>query len=151
MTLKRFKSTYVIKEIGKKCSTRISRFTEKNKFSIIIDETTDVSTAKTCAVVVKYFYIDSECIQTRLLDLFDIYSHSNNEIEESTGQHLFDIILKLLEKREIPLENLIGFAADGASNIMGQHNSLTSRLQAAAPGITIFKCACHSIHLCAET
>lgn len=33
---------------------------------------------------------------------------------------------------------------------MGQNNSLTSRLKIAAPGITIFKCSCHSIHLCAS-
>ncbi|XP_064093748.1 uncharacterized protein LOC135206265 isoform X1 [Macrobrachium nipponense] len=33
---------------------------------------------------------------------------------------------------------------------MGPHNSLVSRLKEAAPGITILKCACHSIHLCAS-
>ena len=61
----------------------------------------------------------------------------------------FSLITNLLSDHQIPLENLIGFAADGASNIMGEHNSLTSRLRQEAPGITIFKCACHSIHLCA--
>lgn len=63
---------------------------------------------------------------------------------------MFQLLIEYFEKHDIPLDNLIGFAADGASNIMGAHNSLTSRLREAAPGVTVFKCICHSIHLCAS-
>lgn len=59
------------------------------------------------------------------------------------------MIMGTLFKHSIPLDNFIGFVADGAANIMGQHNyCMASRLQVALPGITIFKCVCHSIYLC---
>ena len=53
-----------------------------------------------------------------------------------------------LETNRISLENLIGFASDGASNITGIYNSVVSRLTVDAPGITVLKCICHSAHLC---
>ena len=60
------------------------------------------------------------------------------------------MLLNSLKAHDIPLNNLVGFAADGASNIMGKYNSVSSRLRAAAPGITVFKCVAHSIHLCSS-
>ena len=50
----------------------------------------------------------------------------------------------------IPFENLVGFAADTTSNMFGEHNSVVSRLRENFPNITIIKCICHSIHLCAS-
>ncbi|XP_076043833.1 uncharacterized protein LOC143026929 isoform X1 [Oratosquilla oratoria] len=57
--------------------------------------------------------------------------------------------MEALDSHNIPRSNFIGFAADGASNIMGENNSLTSRLKD-RPGITVFRCICHSIHLAAS-
>ena len=85
MTLKRSKATYVIKDVGKTAKQDIVESLKKNKFSIIIDETTDISTTKSCAVVVvKYFDADSKGIQTRLLDLLDVHTTSDNA-DGSTG------------------------------------------------------------------
>ena len=44
------------------------------------------------------------------------------------------------------MENLIGFAADGAANIIAYQADLKGFL----PGINIFKCVAHSIHLCSS-
>ena len=63
---------------------------------------------------------------------------------------LFDRMISLMKKLNIPLDNIIGFAADGASNIMGELNSLTSRLKIELPGISTLKCICHSIHMCSS-
>ena len=139
-----------MKALGKAAQQELVDSLKKYQFSIIIDETTDISTYKSCAVLVKYHDEDSKRIETRFLDLLDVYALSDNESEGSTGQHLFTLITNLLSDHQIPLKNLIGFAADGASNIMGQHNSVTSRLRNEAPGITVFRCTCHSIHLCAS-
>lgn len=51
MSLKRSKATYAIKEISKTSQQQMVRDLKRNRFSIIIDETTDISTSKTCAVV----------------------------------------------------------------------------------------------------
>lgn len=39
----------------------------------------------------------------------------------------------------------------GVSNTMfGEHNSVAQRMNENYPGLTLSKCICHSIHLCAS-
>ncbi|KAJ8949453.1 hypothetical protein NQ318_007554 [Aromia moschata] len=72
-------------------------------------------------------------------------------VKEATGAALFTLIDDFLKKHIIPYEtNLIGFAADGANNMMGAHNSLASRLREKCPNLFMMKCVCHSFHLCAS-
>lgn len=68
----------------------------------------------------------------------------------TTGEHLYSIIKQYLKSHNIPLTNIIGFAADGASNIMGTNNSIVSHLMTKLPGIAILKCMCHTVHLCSS-
>lgn len=60
------------------------------------------------------------------------------------------MLMKCFNDNNIPVDNLVGFAADSASNIMGTHNSLVSRLRDVTPGVLVIKCVCHSVHLCAS-
>lgn len=153
LSLKRTKATRVLNDIGKVSRNQLHDAMKENKFSVIIDETTDISTCKSCAIVIKMFKQVTGKIETKFLDLLPVYDTTNDITDKatgSTGEHLFQIIMNYFEEHSIPIENLIGFAADGASNIMGAHNSLSSRLREAAPGVTILRCICHSIHLCAS-
>ncbi len=50
----------------------------------------------------------------------------------------------------VPLENIVGFGSDGCNTMMGKHNSVSSRLKSDLPGITVQRCVCHSLHLCAS-
>lgn len=79
----------------------------------------------------------------------DLYTGDKANVG-SSGENLYTIIINFLTHNDIPLANLIGFAVDGASNIMGIHNSVSSRIRENLPGITIFKCICHTIHLCSS-
>lgn len=81
-----------------------------------------------------------------MLDLFDVYEGNG----DSTGETLYNKLIQSYAAYDIPLHNIIGFAADGASNMMGEHNSVCSRLRTHLPGITIFRCVAHSLHLCAS-
>ena len=81
-----------------------------------------------------------------MFDLINVYKNS----EGSTGDNIYNMLINCLESHGIPLTNLVGFAADGASNVMGKYYSLTSRLRTGAPGVTIFKWVAHSIHLCSS-
>ena len=101
ITLKRSKATSVINKIGKVARDNIAETLRYSKFSIIIDETTDISTKKTCAVVVKYYDEKAATIQTRFLELLEIFDDISSE--GSTGQHLFDILQKLFNDNNIPL------------------------------------------------
>ena len=70
-----------------------------------------------------------------IIDIHDISSNTdNNNTNGSSGVSLYNLIKKCLENN-IPLNNLISFATDGAANIMGRHNSITSRLRENLPGI----------------
>lgn len=79
-----------------------------------------------------------------MLDLLDILTIMTPLVQQ------VKICIQCLKHHSIPLDNFIGFAADGAANILGENNSLSSRLRASVPGLPIFKCICHSIHLCAS-
>lgn len=76
--------------------------------------------------------------------------YKTNHERGTTGENLYNVIKLYLENHNIPIENVVGFAADGASNLTGIHDSVVSRLMTEAPGITVLKCVCHSSHLCAS-
>lgn len=147
MHIKRTKFNDTMKMLGRAVNEDLAVKLRITKFSIIIDETTDISSMKCLAVLVMYFDTVTHSIHVRLLDVLDIYE---NETTGSRGENLYKLIIKCLEDHMIPIHNLLGLAADGAANIMGEHNSLCSKLRAEVPAITIFKCICHSIHLCAS-
>lgn len=149
MTMGRTKCTDVIKILGRCVMNELIEKMRLNKFSIIIDESTDISTLKSMAVIVRFFDRAANTVKTSMLQLIDMYN-TNEDMQGSTGQNLYTQLMHTLGTHQIPLENFIGFAADGASNIMGELNSLSSRLRSNLPGITIIKCVCHSLHLCAS-
>ena len=122
---------------------------KQNKFSLIIDETTDTSKIKSLAIIAKFYDEHDGDIKTRMLDLIDLYDDNNNDIG-STGLAIFNKIFETLSTFHIPFDNFIGFAADTTSNMFGQFNSVASRLRDNFPGLTLFKCSCHSLHLCAS-
>lgn len=149
MCMKKTKCTELTKTLGKCVTNELVEKLKHCNFSVIVDESTDVSTTKCLTVIVKYYDPETKAINTGTLELIDIYD-GNRESVGSTGENLFNLLLHTFTSNEIPVNNFVGFAADGASNIMGENNSLSSRLKNAMPGITIFKCICHSIHLCAS-
>ncbi|XP_064100038.1 uncharacterized protein LOC135210952 [Macrobrachium nipponense] len=146
MALKRKRCATLVQVLGDHALNGLAAKLRKSKFSIIIDETTDCSVNKACAVIAKYFDVDECKIKTSMLDIINIYEGNRG----SSGESLYNMILNCLNALQIPLSNIIGFAADGASNVMGTVNSVSSRLRQQMPGITIFRCVAHSIHLCSS-
>lgn len=119
------------------------------KFSILIDESTDISVTKTVAVVVRYFDSKPGQIISRFWDLIQLFEANTTE-HSANAEKLFKVVIESFQKYSIPLENIIGFGSDGANTMMGCHNSVSSRFRQLCPGITILKCICHSLHLCAN-
>ena len=117
---------------------------KKNPFSIIIDETTDFSTAKQLAFCVSF---SNENLETEV-DLIDLV-----ECPNGTAEMLFSKLrnsLQVQEKDGVPLTNWIGFCSDTASVMMGAHHSVSSLIRENYPWVTIVKCSCHQIHLVAS-
>ena len=115
---------------------------KSDHFSLIIDETTDISTTKELALVTRQYNKQEKIVKCYLYELV--------EVPEGNAEAIFQAICKVLEKDNIPLINVIGFAADTTNVMFGWNNSVVSRFQQAVPNIFIFRCICHSAHLCAS-
>lgn len=138
----RTKITNVIKNVtGEEAKFQLFELLKSTKFSLIADESTD----RTCT---KHM-----CLITRVVVNYNVEDHffALIPVQEATGAALYNLIEDFFIKNKIPFhENMIGFAADGANNMMGAHNSLASRLKEKCPNIFLLKCVCHSFHLCAS-
>lgn len=93
--------------------SRILEDLRKYPFSIIADETTDISVSKSMAIVVRYCRNDC-LVMDKFLNLI--------EVESATAESLCNSIKNLLVSNNVPLENLVGFAADHAAVMMGKYH-----------------------------
>lgn len=127
---------------------------KREKFSVMVDESTDVATVKTMCVIVKYYDLNLGRTVSRFWDLIQMFDDKNaapTRVTDysATAEKIFHAIIKSLRDSYVPLENIIGFGSDGCNTMMGCRNSVSSRFRQLCPGICVFKCLCHSLHLCA--
>ncbi|XP_008186719.1 E3 SUMO-protein ligase KIAA1586-like [Acyrthosiphon pisum] len=112
-------------------------------FSILIDESTDKSSIKILAIIVRLMDINKFIVRDEFFSL--------TEIANGTAQGIYDAIKNVFEKHTIPYKtNMVGFASDGANTMFGSHHSVKTLLQNDIPDIFVMKCICHSLALCAS-
>jgi hypothetical protein len=70
-------------------------------------------------------------------------------VQEATGEKIFNFIDEEIKRCGQSLANCIGFATDGASNMVGCNNSVWSRLKAVSPFCVQHKCM-SSLTLCIQ-
>ena len=101
--MKRSKISYVIQDgIAFHEKLEVTNICKESKFSITIDESTDISVTQILAVVVRYFDSNKYDVADALLDTI--------EVENGRAQHLYQAVKYLLKKRGISFENIFGFA-----------------------------------------
>lgn len=111
-----------------------------SKYSLIVDESTDVSQTKLMSICVKFFDVKSFAVSTQFLGLF--------LVEEASAAHLFQSLKSFLGKISLNIDNLIAIGTDGANNLCGKNKSLFTLLKKENPQIVLVKCTCHSLNLC---
>lgn len=94
------------------------------KFSLLVDESTDVSSTEPMAVCVCYY-------NTELIKVVNQFL-GQEEVVSSTGENLFNAIKKVLNKYNLKCEDIIGYSSDEANNVSGQNNSVWSRIKEAS-------------------
>lgn len=109
------------------------------KFSFIIDETTDKSTAKQLAILATFFDIESFKGKQYLLDMI--------EVEDGSAQGIYSAVKKTFTELHVPMENIIGYSSDTTNVMFGKYNSVSQLLKAEYPNVVTVKCSCHLIHL----
>jgi len=114
----------------------------QKRYSLIIDESTDVSVTKYLCMCVKYFDTTENRILTDFLGIL--------EVERATAIDLHKSIIEYLQRIGIPLRNMIAISTDGASNLCGRNHSVYTLLKRDVPNLQLMRCTCHSLHLCSS-
>lgn len=104
---------------------------QKQKFSLIVDESTDVSSYKNLARSVRF-----RCKDYSVIDQFLVLL----EIYDASSSRLYTAIQAFFLKHDIPyVKNMVGFAADEASVMFGEHDSLVTKLKKDVPHLFVIK------------
>lgn len=132
----------IIKNVfGSQQIENVSALLNSNKFSICVDESTDVSSVKLLSIVAKVRHNDI------IRDVFVALV----KVSKADAVSIYESIVKVFADNNINYkENLIGFAADGANVMTGNRHSVAKLLQKDCPLLITFKCICHSFALCAS-
>ncbi|XP_034944545.1 uncharacterized protein [Chelonus insularis] len=150
MQLKADKGAAIAKNIlGRAKKDDLQDELKSSLFSILIDESTDISGVKTMCIIVRFFSPQEERIISKFWELCQVFG-GDIKGDQASAEHLFKLVSNSFESHGIPSKHIIGFASDGCNTMMGNKNSVASRFEEQCPGIYIFKCICHSLHLCAS-
>lgn len=85
-------------------------------YSIILDESTDVSEQKVMAYCITYYNAQMKEMVSDFLGF--------ERVTSTTAADLYDKFVRFISKNDLNLQNLIGLGTDGASNLCGRNNSL---------------------------
>jgi len=141
LQMKRTKASYVIQYgIAHEEKRSLASICQDTMFSLIIDESTDVSVEQILAVMVRFFH-DSKVFDA-LLDVV--------VVDDATARGLYKSVKDLLASKAIPFRNILGFASDNCSTTMGEKSGFQALLKADNPSVFVMGCICHSFALCAS-
>ena len=80
----------------------IAKIWKENVFSLLIDESTDISVSQILAVMVRYYDEKKSKVTDALLDIV--------EVDNASGEGLFKAVKELLASKDIPLQNINRFS-----------------------------------------
>ena len=112
------------------------------KYSSIVDASTDISTTRLLFAIIRYHSEKENKIVTAFVDLVPV--------TEANGENLFHALKTCLNGIGLKLNDCIGYGCDGASVMVGEHNSVWSQIRSVAPNCIQVKCICHSLALCVK-
>ncbi|KAL5238868.1 hypothetical protein ACI65C_006278, partial [Semiaphis heraclei] len=136
----RTKATAITKNVIGKCYHEdLAGKLMKYKFSVIIDESTDVGTVKNMAIYVKYYNLENNKLETKFWELVQLFTDPESAKKGATADILYNTLLNSFIENEIPMDNIIGFAADGCNTMFGEHNSVSAKLKEQFPDLYLYE------------
>ncbi|CAI9717212.1 transcription factor ii-i repeat domain-containing 2 [Octopus vulgaris] len=115
---------------------------KKQKFSLLIDESTAISVTQILAIVVRFFDEQLHSVKDALLDAI--------VVENGSYQGLYDAVKSTLTKENVSMSNILGFASDNSSTMMGNKSGFHKLLGNDIPIVFTIGCVCHSFALCSS-
>lgn len=92
--------------------------------------------------MIRYYSHLEKKIVTAFVDLVTVV--------HACADDLFNAIRDCLREINLELVDCIGYASDGASVMVGEHNSVWTRIAAVAPNCIKLTCICNSLSLCVQ-
>ncbi|KAF2889568.1 hypothetical protein ILUMI_16605, partial [Ignelater luminosus] len=68
-------------------------------------------------------------------------------MSSGTATGLYDCLNQMLQNKNMPIENIVGFSSYTTNVMVGKHCSVFALLKKDLPHIALVKCSCHMIHL----
>lgn len=107
-------------------------------FSVIVDESSDIYSNKSIALVVRYYDEDTHTVEDSFLTIIDVIDPDN----------LFKSILDFFTSINVPISNLLGFAADSCNLLLGKYSDVLLKLSQIVPFMYVSGCVVNSLHMC---
>ncbi|CAH1109742.1 unnamed protein product [Psylliodes chrysocephalus] len=141
ISVHRTKCTQIIKNIiGKHFQQILTQDIGTSPYSIIIDESTDISVLKILGIVIRYQSDDLKKTVSTFLGLVNI--------ENGTAACIVSAIKTLLQQDYgLDLKKLQGIGTDNASTMVGINNGVFAKLKEEVPHLILVRCVCHSLQL----
>lgn len=108
-------------------------------FSILIDESNDISVIKMLGIAIVYFSRSKTGLTSTFLSL--------SELQNCDAQSISACVLQTLRDKGLNIKNLKGIGVDNASVMTGINNGVCARLQNECPSLIMIRCVCHSLQL----
>lgn len=154
--LQRTKCTSIIKYVlAPHFDEELRKDIGDSKFSLLIDESTDISINKVLGkkhllhlINVSYlFYILGVAIVFYSNQRLDITSTllSLIQIESGDAITIANCVVAELNKRKIPIKNMVGIGTDNANVMVGKNKSVFVELKKSVPSLILIKRVCHSV------
>ncbi|XP_060881672.1 zinc finger MYM-type protein 1-like [Metopolophium dirhodum] len=118
----------------------VERVKQFRFFSLLCDETTDISTTEQMTVCIRYVDTSSWILREDFLGFVKMTS--------TTGLAIKDAILIKLKEVGLSIDNLRGQGYDGGANMSGKHNGVQSLILNEQPLAFYTHCFSHSLNLC---
>lgn len=119
----------------------VGEFRDSGVFSLMLDESTDVSVHQNLVVYIRY--LSSVCgrVQpvTRFLGI--------KQMSSANAESIFNAVISLLESFDFPLDKLVGVSTDGASVMVGCQSGVVTRLREVTSGLLATHCISHRLAL----
>lgn len=109
-------------------------------FSVLIDESTDIAVNK--HLVVYFRVVDPSMVPKTFF-----FKNVTIKDPKSDAKVLFETLKKSLEEDGLPTNKIIGFGSDGASVMVGRHNSVSSKIKKLNPFCINIHCMAHRLNL----
>lgn len=123
-------------------STIVREVNNAKCFSVLADETTDISCTEQCTLCLRYVKCDSSGCYTLQESFLQFLP-----LEETTGKNIADTLLQALHERGIDCSFLRGQGYDGAASMSGKFKGTQSYISEQFPKALYVHCSSHCLNL----